>query len=151
MWFKILWGGPKVARQFFNQKENVTEAYEKHSIKSVEFWVAVITGLAAVAASATGLMDSATAAYVTTGTSAAYALSRGLAKFNQQFGGVKPSWASTETYVSLFATISASMTAASQGLEGQTAAIMAAIAAGALTISRGMAKGGKQPENVPPS
>ena len=116
--FKLLFGGPKVAREFFSQKANVQAAYEKHSIKSVEFWVAVITGLAAVAASASGLMDANTAAYVTGGVSVAYAISRGLAKFNQQYGGVKPSWASTETYVSLFAAIGSALAAAGQGLEG---------------------------------
>jgi hypothetical protein len=144
----LLWKGRQVAREAFRQKEAVQEAYLKHSWKSVEFWVAALAGVGALTAGCIGVVPASAASAIMLASSAAYSLSRGMAKFHDAYGGVKPSWGSTETWVSLLGAIGQALLASAAGLPPDIAAQMATASGVALQISRGLAKGGVQPPNL---
>jgi len=143
---KILFKGKKAMNEAKLQYNLVREAQQKSSFKSVEFWVAVLSGLGAVAASLAGILPPELAAKIAVGSSVAYSLSRGMAKLGDPEGGIKPGLASTETWATIASTLGTVAAAVSGAVNPELAAALMSFSGAALGASRGLAKSGAQPE-----
>lgn len=147
-WFdyiKMLFKGKKVVSELVKQYKLAKDVHSRSSWKSVEFWATVLASLGAITTQAAGIIPPPLGLQIAAASSALYALSRGLAKYHDPMGGVKPGISSTETWANALATIAAIVSAYQGTVSPEVAAILAAISAGAMTISRGLAKSGKQP------
>jgi len=145
-YFKLLMRGKPVLQEAIKQGADTKAALDKSSWKSTEFWKAALTGLGAVAAQASGLIPPPYGAIVMAASSAVYALSRGLAKHSDPLGGIKPGASTTEFWGNLTSSLGAVLMATSGAVAPETAAVLVAVSNSAYELSRGLAKGGAQPE-----
>ena len=143
---KALFKGKKIVEEAMTQEQTVADALRKSSWRSTEFITALLTGLAAVAAQAAGVIPPPYGSLVATASGAFYALARGLAKNADPMGGVKPGPTTTEFLGTLLPQIAAVAAAAAQTVKPETAAILCTISNGVYGLSRGLAKGGAQPD-----
>jgi len=142
---KMLIRGRKVLKEVIDAHDNAKEAYEKSSWKSSEFWMAVVAGLGGVAAQLTGMIPEPYGAIAASLSAALYALSRGMAKNQDPLGGLKPGVSTTEFWGNLVSQIGSVSLAVSGAVDPKAAAMLMLISNGAYGLSRGLAKGGKQP------
>jgi len=143
---KMLFKGRKVLKEAMKQKGLVQEVYEKASWKSSEFWMAALTGIGAIAAQAGGLVPEPYGPVIMAVSVVFYTLSRGLAKHADPLGGLKSNAATTEFWATAATNVGVMISSISNTVEPQTAAALMCAANVAYGVSRGLAKGGAQPE-----
>ena len=145
-YIKLLFKGSKILPELLTNAKAVREAHQKSSWKSSEFLLTLGVAGGALAAQAGGLIPPPWGPVVLAASGALYALSRGLAKNGDPKGGLKPGLTTTELVATISAQIAVVLSAISGAVSAETAAILVAISNGAYGLSRGLAKGGKQPE-----
>lgn len=145
-YFKMLFKGKAVVNEMVKQYKLAKDVHSRSSWKSVEFWATMLASLGAIATQAAGIIPPPLGLQIAAASSALYALSRGLAKYHDPMGGIKPGIATTETWANVLATIAAILAGYQGTVSPDVAAILAAVSAGAMTISRGLAKSGAQPK-----
>lgn len=149
-YIKMLFSGKKVVEEAIEQGKLVKDVHSKSSFKSTEFWMAVLAGVGAVSAQAAGVVPEPFGAIVAAASGAFYAISRGLAKRDDPNGGVKPGFTTTEFMVSMLAQIATVIQASAGAVAPETATILFMVSNAAFGLSRGLAKGGAQPEPEAP-
>ncbi len=146
---KLVFAGRKVVREAIKAHDNAKSAYEKSSWKSTEFWTAVLLGLGAIIAQATGILPEPYGAIAASVSAALYAIGRGMVKKEDPLGGAKPGVSTTEFWGNLLVQVG-NVSAASVGaVNPETAAILMIVSNAAYGVSRSLAKGGAQPEDMP--
>ena len=143
---KMLFGGKKVVEEAIAQGQIVKDVHAKSSIRSTEFISAVMVGLGAVLAQAGGLVPAPYGTIIGAVSGAMYAISRGLAKKDDPMGGVKPGVSTSELLVTVIQQIATVLAATSGAVPPETASTLLLISNGAYGLSRGLAKGGAQPD-----
>ena len=106
-------------------------------IKRTEFWIALLATIGAVFANSQGWITPEYAAIVATVSAAAYALSRGLAKYNND---LKRGWKTTEFWVGLVGAAVVVFESVSGNISADTVVILNSIIGVIYAISRGFAK-----------
>jgi len=145
-YIQMLFKGRDVVQEAVSQGQIIKNVHSKSSFKSTEFWAAVLTGLGAVTASAVGILPAEIGAIVGAASASLYALSRGLAKNGDDLGGVKPGVSTSELVVTVLASVGQLLAASAGVVKPETATILIALSNGAYAVSRGLAKGGTQPQ-----
>jgi len=147
-WFtyiKMLFQGKTVVAEAVKQGQIVKDVHAKSSWKSTEFWVAALSGAAAVAGQAAGFIPPPYGAIVAAGGAIIYQISRGMAKHADPEGGVKPGIATTEFAANMAANVGAALAAIGGAVSPEVAVVLAAASNSAYVFSRGLAKSGEQP------
>ena len=145
---KLLFKGKKILDTALSEGKAVKEIAKKSSWKSTEFWTAALAGLGAILAQAGGLIPPPYGAIGLSVSAALYSISRGLAKQADPTGGVKPGMTTTEFWLNILTQIGIVAAATSGAVDPQTAATLMLISNGAYGLSRGLAKGGTQPDET---
>ena len=143
---KMLFKGKEVVEKAVDEGKLLVEVNKKSTWKTSEFWCAALASLGAISAQAAGIIPPPYGAIVASASVALYAISRGLAKNGDPLGGVKPSLATTEFWANVLVQVGNVLAATSGAVDPKTAATLMIISNSAYGLSRGLAKGGAQPE-----
>ena len=148
-YFKLLFKGKALLGEAIKDQAAIKEALNKSSWKSTEFWTAAFSIVGSFVAQAAGIIPSPYGPILAAVSAIAYSLSRGLAKNADPMGGLKSGIATTEFWVNMLAQIAGLGSAVGGAVDPQTAAILMTASNAAYGLSRGLAKGGEQPDIAP--
>ncbi len=144
LYVRYLFKGRDVVKEAFAQGKLVKNAHAKHSWKSSEFLGSILTAGGAIAAQAAGIIPAPYGPIVAAASASFYAISRGLAKQGDPYGGLKPGLSTTELWGVILNAAGQLFAAISGAVSPETALALTAISNGAYAISRGLSKGGNQ-------
>jgi len=145
-YIKLIFNGRKAVESLMVEGKIVADEAHKSGIKTLGFWMTILASGGAVAAQVGGLVPPPYGAIVLALSPLLYGLSRGLAKRDDPLGGVKPALASSEAWANILAA-AGQLAMASQGaVSPETAAMLAAISAAAISAGDSLAKSGAQPK-----
>jgi hypothetical protein len=142
---KLLFKGRPALEAAMTEGKIVANAAHTSGVKTLSFWMTVLSSVAGIAAQVGGLIPPPYGAIVLAISPFFYAISRGVTKNGDPLGGAKPALATSEAWANILAAAGQLALASGGAVDPQTAAVLAAISAGAVTISQGLAKGGAQP------
>lgn len=141
-YLKMLWNGRPAVELAMQQGKLSADAYHQAGIKSLTFWVTVLSGLGAVGAQVGGLLPPPWGAIALAVSASGYAISKGLGKQSDPTATVKPVLASSEGLLNVLAMVGQVAMAWSGSVSPKTAAILAQVHAVAIAAGQALAATG---------
>lgn len=140
----LIKGRPAVEAVMAEGKLIASEA-QKSGIKTLGFWMMVLSSVGTVAAQFGGFIPPPYGAIVLSVSPLLYGISRGLAKRDDPLGGVKPALASSEAWANILAAAGQVAMASSGAVSPEVASLLLAVSAAAVAAGDSLAKSGAQP------
>lgn len=147
-YFKLLFKGRAALTEVMSQGKIVVDSAHKAGVKTLGFWVTLISAVGAVGAQVGGMVPPPYGVIVMASSGLLYAISRGMVKNADPMGGVKPALTSSEAWINIVGALGQVALSAAGAVDPQTATVLAAIHAGSITVSQALAAGGAQPPTV---
>lgn len=145
---KLLFKGRAALESVMNEGKVVVDSAHKGGIMTLGFWATVLSAGAAVAAQAGGFVPPPWGAVVLAGGSLVYSISRGMVKNADPMGGVKPALTSSEAWMNILGGLGQVAMTLTGVTTPETAVILGAVHAAAISASQALAAGGAQPMSV---
>ena len=146
---KLLFKGRSALESIMNEGKLVVDTGRKSGVKTLGFWMTVLSSLGAVAAQAGGLIPQPYGAIILAASSLFYSISRGVVKNADPLGGVKPALTASESWVNILASVGQVAMASSGAVSPEVASILVAVHAAAVSGSQALAASGAQPNDPP--
>jgi len=141
-YLKMLWNGRQAVELAIQQGKISSDAYHQGGIKSLAFWMAALSGVAAVAGQVAGFIPQPWGAIALAVSASGYAISRGLGKQGDPTATAKPTLATTEGLLNILAMVGQVAMAWSGAVDPKTAAILAQVHAVAIGAGQALAASG---------
>lgn len=145
---KLLFKGRAALEEVINQGKIVKDSAHKAGVQTLGFWMTVLSSGAAIGAQVGGFVPPPWGAVVMAASAMMYSISRGVVKNADPMGGVKPALTSSEAWVNILGSLGQLAMVSTGAVDPQTAIILGAVHAGAVSASQALAASGAQAPSV---